>query len=80
VEARELAGAHVPISAAHPQILGSHPLAVRFDDPSSPFLQPGKHTREILEELGLSEGEKRQLAMDGAIGEEARFYIRTSKL
>ena len=80
MEARELAGADVPISAAHPQILGSHPLVMRFNDPMSPFLRPGKHTREILGELGLNKGEKRQLAMDGAIGEEARFYICTSKL
>jgi alpha-methylacyl-CoA racemase len=79
MEAHELASADMSISAAHPQILGSHPPPV-FDDPNSPFLQPGKHTREILEELGLSEGELRQLAMDGAIGEEARFYIRASKL
>ena len=76
-EARMLTGADAPLPAAHPQILP----AVRLHGHSDVILQSGKHNREILEELGLSEEEKRRLVLDGAIGgEEARIYTRTSKL
>jgi hypothetical protein len=51
----------------------SRSVTTPFHSSSDPFLQPGKHTKEILEELGMSIGDKRQLALDGALGEEARF-------
>jgi alpha-methylacyl-CoA racemase len=47
---------------------------------SNPCLQPGTHTQEILEELGLSEGERRQLVLNGALGEEARIHLHPAKL
>ena len=76
-EAHALTGTDAPLPAAHPRISP----AVRLDGQSDVILQSGKHTREILEELGLSEEEQRQLALDGAIGvEDTQFYIRTSKL
>lgn len=71
----------MPFPAAHPEILGSQPLtSSQFDGLNDAFLQPGKHTHEILEELGLNEGEKRKLVLDGALGEEGRFYNRLNKL
>jgi alpha-methylacyl-CoA racemase len=36
------------------------------------LLNPGKHTVDILRELGLSEEDIRQLVAEGALGKEAR--------
>jgi len=35
-------------------------------------LRPGQHTEEVLHELGLSNGERNRLALDGALGEDAQ--------
>jgi alpha-methylacyl-CoA racemase len=44
-------------------------------------LEPGEHTTDILKELGLSQEEMRQLAIEGVLGEEARdLELPKSKL
>jgi len=55
----------------------SHPELSRTS-PSSPMnkigpLDPGKHTTDILQELGFSQEEMRQLAIEGALGKEVRY-------
>lgn len=40
------------------------------------ILDPGKHTADILRELGLSEEDTRQLVTEGALGKEARELER----
>lgn len=51
---------------AYPQVSGT-PL-YWVNGTSGHILKPGEHTLEILDEIGLSEAEKRQLALDDAIG------------
>ncbi|KAG6831803.1 hypothetical protein H0H92_007480 [Tricholoma furcatifolium] len=57
---------------AHPQIVGSQPLK---PPPQVHHIVPGLHTREVLSELGLSEVELRELASEGALGEQARSSV-----
>ncbi|KAF8071702.1 CoA-transferase family III [Lyophyllum atratum] len=75
-EARSSTSPETPFPLAHPQVAGSEPQK------SSPgeklyLLSPGEHTREVLEELKLTEAEIRQLAIDGAFGEEGSSVIRS---
>ncbi|TFK40292.1 CoA-transferase family III [Crucibulum laeve] len=69
---REAAASNSLVPPAHPQISG------RFGVPSSAetsddfSLQPGLHTDEVLNELGLSKLEREQLGLDGALGHDAQ--------
>ncbi|RDB26373.1 Alpha-methylacyl-CoA racemase [Hypsizygus marmoreus] len=74
--ASEPVGSQFPM--AHPKISGSQPLKAQTGDLGSfKLLDPGSHTNEILAELNYSEKERNGLALDGALGEEARTIRRS---
>jgi len=66
-EAAALDPSHSPIPTVHPQVASTFTPARTGN---LVHLRPGQHTQEILAELGLSEGEQRRLALDGALGED----------
>lgn len=77
-EARSLEPTGASFPLAHPQVEGSK-LPRLAPAHLNPFgLIPGEHTREILEELKLNESQVRQLALDGALGDEARLSLHPS--
>ncbi|KAI6033318.1 CoA-transferase family III [Pisolithus marmoratus] len=55
----------------HPHLSRTPPLPQPVAQ-SGMVLEPGLHTREVLVEAGLSGGEIKQLALDGAFGEETK--------
>lgn len=63
---------------AHPQVSGSRSPDTRKKASGEIILVAGAHTRDVLEEIKLTEAEKRRLALDGALGEEARLQIARS--
>ncbi|KAG5642428.1 hypothetical protein DXG03_002802 [Asterophora parasitica] len=67
-EARSSASPELPFPPTHPQI--SSLSSKRSSDPHVYHISPGEHTWEILEELKLSENEKRRLVANGALGEK----------
>lgn len=71
--ASEMTGSPFPM--AHPQVAGSQSSVLQFGDPHAFYLSPGQHTREILEELQLDREGQKQLALDGALGEEAQASV-----
>ncbi|KAG0694798.1 CoA-transferase family III [Suillus ampliporus] len=70
-EAAELHGSLHP--TPHPELSRAPSLHLQDEIKT---LDPGKHTTEILKELGLSEEEMRQLGIDGALGNEAQELER----
>ncbi|KIJ67100.1 hypothetical protein HYDPIDRAFT_26503 [Hydnomerulius pinastri MD-312] len=77
-----------PAEAAHQDPTGSlrpapHPHLSRTAPSSlhtgpNTMLEPGTHNEEILAELGLSTVERKQLALEGALGEEMRDKARSN--
>ncbi|KAG5652777.1 hypothetical protein H0H81_003715, partial [Sphagnurus paluster] len=66
-EARASLPHGAPFPPTHPQIVGSsHPSVIR-SSAAKTVLKTGKHTEEILKELGVSEAEKQKLISDGAL-------------
>lgn len=61
MEAAKLDAAKLPFPIKHP-IIGSNPISSEID-----ILQVGQHTADIMNELGISEIEQRQLVAEGAI-------------
>ena len=60
----------------HPHIRGSQSNNTRTGDKSAIRLFPGEHTNEILDEIDVDAEARRQLAVDGALGEDPRVLIR----
>jgi len=60
----------------HPHIRGSQSNNARTEDKSAIRLFPGEHTDEILDEIHVDAEARRQLAVDGALGEDPRILIR----
>lgn len=79
-EAQATTSSDESFPAAHPRILGSQPVQAVKSSQSTPYLHPGKHTQEILLELGYGDKEVRQLATDGALGKETRSIVFGHKL
>ncbi|KAG1733644.1 CoA-transferase family III [Suillus paluster] len=74
-EAAQFYGLH---PMPHPELSRTPPSHLRDEITT---LDPGKHTADILKELGLSEEKMRQLAIDGALGKEAQaLKLPKSKL
>lgn len=74
VSAEDLESAPVP----HPQLLRTPAKMPHIGDTtthSNHIIPPGKHTGEVLEELGLTVSERRKLAADGALGKAAQGAI-----
>ncbi|KAG5354118.1 hypothetical protein C0989_007479 [Termitomyces sp. Mn162] len=71
-EARATTSPDEPFPAAHPRVLGSQPVK---SAPPILHLKAGQHTQEILSELGFGDKEVRRLAIDGALGKEARSTV-----
>jgi alpha-methylacyl-CoA racemase len=75
-EAAQLYGSLYPIP--HPEFSRTSPPPLQDGIKT---LDPGKHTADILRELGLSEEYIRQLITEGALGKEVRELERSkSKL
>ncbi|KAH7928233.1 CoA-transferase family III [Leucogyrophana mollusca] len=72
IEAAELDPSKSLRPAPHPELSGTPPSQRPQD---IVLLQPGQHTQDILVELGYSDGERRQLALEGALGVEAREQV-----
>ncbi|KAG2140068.1 CoA-transferase family III [Suillus clintonianus] len=70
-EAAQLLGSLYP--KPHPELSRTPPLLLQDEIQT---LDPGKHTADILKELGLSDEEMRQLVTEGALGKEARELER----
>lgn len=66
-EAAQLHGSLYPMP--HPALSRTSPSPLQDEIKT---LNPGKHTADILRELGLSEEDMRQLVTEGALGKEAR--------
>ncbi|GLB40177.1 putative coA-transferase family III [Lyophyllum shimeji] len=66
-----------PFPLVHPQVAGSEATQPPSDQSDSFFLTSGQHTREILRELKFTETEIRQLATDGASGDNGASLIRS---
>ncbi|KAF9468153.1 CoA-transferase family III [Collybia nuda] len=62
---------------AHPQVFGSRSLGVQNKVATEIVLTAGTHTQDILEEMKLTGEEKRQLVLDGALGEHERISVST---
>ncbi|KAG1750182.1 CoA-transferase family III [Suillus lakei] len=70
-EAAQLHGSLHPMP--HPELSRTPPSPLQDEIKT---LDPGKHTADILRELGLSEEDMRQLVTEGALGKEARELER----
>ncbi|KAG1870633.1 CoA-transferase family III [Suillus subalutaceus] len=70
-EAAQLHGSPYPVP--HPALSRTSPSPLQDEIKT---LDPGKHTADILRELGLSEEDMRQLVTEGALGKEARELER----
>ncbi|KAG2133640.1 CoA-transferase family III [Suillus bovinus] len=71
-EAAQLHGSLYPMP--HPEFSRTSPSSLPQNEIKT--LDPGKHTADILRELGLSEKDMRQLVTEGALGKEARELER----
>lgn len=77
MEAAALDTSQSQIPVPHPRIYGSQRPGGSLDSSlpgpavfESMDLESGKDTDAILEEIGVSAAEKRQLVVDGALGEQ----------
>ncbi|KAG1905304.1 CoA-transferase family III domain-containing protein [Suillus fuscotomentosus] len=73
-EAAQLHGSPYPVP--HPELSRTSPSPLQDE---IKILDPGKHSVDILRELGLSEEDMRQLVAEGALGKEARELVERSK-
>lgn len=73
VSAENLESVPVP----HPQLLRTPAKMPHIDTTlhSNHIIPPGKHTGQVLEELGLTVSERRKLAAEGALGKAAQDAI-----
>lgn len=78
-EAAALDPSRSQVPTVHPRIGNTRSGSVSADEF---YLEPGEHTEKILGELGLTADEVRELALDGALGdnEALKRGKRESKL
>ncbi|KAH7915624.1 CoA-transferase family III [Hygrophoropsis aurantiaca] len=72
-EAAEITSSKSLQPTLHPELMRTRPSP---HSQAIKLLEPGQHTDDILTELGLSCGERRQLALEGALGTQAQTNVR----
>jgi alpha-methylacyl-CoA racemase len=66
-EAAALDASSSPFPVPHPRIASSASPPTRAPGPGSLALEVGKHTREVLKELGINDIQIEEMVRDGAV-------------